>query len=140
TRESRIADPADAASIFSWLICESYDDKGNVVAYAYKAEDGENVDVTQANERNRSRAPITRTANRYLKHIRYGNHAPYFPKLLEDRAWPAPPSDQWYFEVVFDYGEHDEDAPLPDDDTRVTWKPRNDPFSSYRAGFEVRTY
>jgi hypothetical protein len=32
TDESRIFDPADATRIFSWLICESYDDKGNVIA------------------------------------------------------------------------------------------------------------
>src|SRR5215472_11803875 len=42
------------------------------------------------------------------------------------------------FEVVFDYGEHDTAAPMPDD--RGVWPVRNDPFSSYRAGFEVRTY
>src|SRR5438094_10255649 len=43
------------------------------------------------------------------------------------------------FEVVFDYGEHDPDAPKPDDTTN-TWLCRNDPFSNYRAGFEVRSY
>src|SRR5713101_9434748 len=36
TAESRIADPADPSRIFSWMICESYDDKGNVVSYRYK--------------------------------------------------------------------------------------------------------
>ncbi len=40
TAESRIADPADPGRIFSWLICESYDDKGNVIVYDYKPEDG----------------------------------------------------------------------------------------------------
>ena len=41
------------------------------------------------------------------------------------------------FEVVFDYGEHAPDAPQPDD--AGAWTFRDDPFSSYRAGFEVRT-
>jgi hypothetical protein len=41
------------------------------------------------------------------------------------------------FEVVFDYGEHDLDAPKPDDQGQ--WTFRDDPFSSYRSGFEVRT-
>lgn len=41
------------------------------------------------------------------------------------------------FEVVFDYGEHETDAPAPGDAGR--WDYRGDPFSSYRAGFEVRT-
>ncbi len=43
----------------------------------------------------------------------------------------------WKFEVVFDYGEHDADVPRPDDAGQ--WTYRDDPFSSYRAGFEVRT-
>ena len=37
---SRIADPLDASRIFSWLICESRDDKGNGIRYLYKKEDG----------------------------------------------------------------------------------------------------
>jgi RHS repeat-associated protein len=41
------------------------------------------------------------------------------------------------FEVVFDYGEHDADAPTTDDPG--PWTSRADPFSSYRASFEVRT-
>jgi hypothetical protein len=45
--ESRIADPADPTRVFSWLICESCDDKGNAIAYEYKAEDSTGVDVTQ---------------------------------------------------------------------------------------------
>src|SRR5687767_15291065 len=41
------------------------------------------------------------------------------------------------FEVVLDYGEHAANAPKPDDAGQ--WSYRSDPFSSYRAGFEVRT-
>ena len=37
--ESRIADPSDENGsekrVFSWLICESYDDKGNAIVYEY---------------------------------------------------------------------------------------------------------
>ena len=68
TLESRIADPDDPRRVFTWLICESYDDKGNAIVYEYAAENDLNVDLTQANERNR-----VRTANRYLKRISYGN-------------------------------------------------------------------
>src|SRR5947208_346532 len=81
------------------LICESHDDKGNVVEYEYLPEDTRDVDFTRASERNRSRS-----ANRYLKFVRYGNHAPYLP-TLGSGPWPAPPDDAWYFEMVFDYGE-----------------------------------
>jgi hypothetical protein len=48
TGQSRIADPQDAFRVFSWLICESYDDKGNAIVYDYVAEDSANVDRTQA--------------------------------------------------------------------------------------------
>jgi hypothetical protein len=131
---SRIADPTDPTRIFSWLICESYDDKGNVIVYHYKEEDSTQVDLSQAHERNRSRS-----ANRYLKYIRHGNHEPYHPQIGEGQPWPTlPGDDQWFFEVVFDYGEHDPNDPKPGDGGE--WQCRLDPFSSYRSGFEVRTY
>lgn len=135
TAESRIADSADPSRIFSWLICESYDDKGNVVVYRYKAEDSAAVDLTQANERNRS--DTTRSAQRYIKHIFYGNRTPYFPDLTA--AAPVALPTDWCFQLVFDYGEHDLLAPVPQD-TGQPWGCRLDPFSTYRSTFEVRTY
>jgi len=151
TAESRIADPDDETKIFSWLICESHDDKGNVVVYGYKPEDSKGVDDSQAHERNRT--DDTRKANRYLKRIRYGNHKPYLPQLSETEPWPTPAgaaakdgSTDWFFETVFDYGEHyaEDDQGKPSsvfvDDDQREWPVRKDPFSSYRAGFEVRTY
>jgi hypothetical protein len=143
TPNSRIYDPADPARVFSWLICESYDDKGNVIVYGYKEENSGGIDITKAHERNRNNT--TRAANRYLKRIRYGNKMPYWPKLSAADPWPTPPgatapdaSGDWCFEVVLDYGEHDSKAPKPNEAGQ--WDPRNDPFSTYRATFEVRTY
>ncbi|MGH8510412.1 MAG: SpvB/TcaC N-terminal domain-containing protein, partial [Gammaproteobacteria bacterium] len=143
TPESRIADPANPARIFSWLICESYDDKGNLIVYGYKEENSDDIGLSQVHERNRTND--TRKANRYLKRIRYGNHTPYLPQLSDTEPWPTAPgataqdgSAHWLFEVVLDYGEHGADTPKPND-TGV-WNLRNDPFSSYRSGFEVRTY
>jgi RHS repeat-associated protein len=145
---SRVFDPADPdpahpTRIFSWLICQSYDDKGNGIVYEYAGESDESVDKTQANERNR-----VRTANRYLKRIKYGNRV---SRLLQPDLTAA----QWLFEVVFDYDEgHYEELDL--DSTRPeaeqhrfvrasasparSWAVRPDPFSSHRAGFEARTY
>jgi len=120
---SRIADPDDPARIFSWLLDLSFDDRGNAVSYVYKAEDDSNVPDT-ASEANR-----TRTANRYLKQVLYGNDIPY-----DGDARPA----QWCFQLVLDYGEHDLGEPTPAEES--TWPCRPDPFSSYRSGFEVRTY
>jgi RHS repeat-associated protein len=135
TAGSRIADPADASRVFSWLICESYDDKGNVIAYQYKSENSDGVDVASAHETNRT--DVSRSANRYLKYVFYGNLTPYFLDLSLNK--PAALPTDWRFELVFDYGEHDENVPVPDD-TAKPWVCRADPFSSYRSSFEVRTY
>jgi len=130
TAESRITDPIEPTHVFSWLICESYDDKGNAIRYEYKAENSDGIITAQAHERNRT--SLSRSVNRYLKRIRYGNPTPQQPN--EDLSLRA----DWMFEVVFDYGEHDQTNPTPNDSG--IWTARNDPFSSYRSGFEVRTY
>ena len=44
------------------------------------------------------------------------------------------------FEVVFDYGEHDPDRPDRRRRPRPVAGAARDPFSTYRPGFEVRTY
>jgi RHS repeat-associated protein len=153
TLESRVADPADVSRVFSWLICESYDDKGNAVLYEYVAENAEGVDASQTNERNRARS-----ANRYLKYVRYGNRRPFLidpaqPSFRQSHV-PTPDfsSAGWMFEVVLDYGEGHYREALPDADGRVfatpllkppsggQWPARLDPFSVYRSCFEVRTY
>ena len=140
---SRIFDPENPERIFSWLICETYDDKGNIITYHYKAEDAANVKLAQAHQQNRGdekdpRRTASRYLNRYLKYIRYGNHTSYLPKLEADQPWPElPGDDNWYFEVVFDYGEHDQANPTPQEVN--TWRSRPDSFSSYRSTFEIRT-
>ncbi len=138
---ARIADPTDPKRIFSWLISETRDDRGNAVLYEYKPEDGAGVDLSRPHERNRGALDDPRrTVNRYPKRIRYGNQTPLLdeqgqrPRLLtEDQLQSA----GWLFEVIFDYGEHDLDTPTPGD--TGPWTYRADPFSTYRAGFEVRT-
>ncbi len=152
---SRVADPLDVSRIFSWLICETRDDKGNGVLYRYKAEDGLGVQLGKAHERNRGpRNDARRTANRYLKRILYGNRTPLLddagrrPRFLDPEEIDAQVGNgDWMFEVVFDYDDHDAAVPKPNDDQakdpagalRYPWKPRLDAFSTYRAGFEVRT-
>ncbi len=140
TSDSRIADPNDPSRIFTWLISECHDDKGNVISYGYKGENSDAVDLRQVHERNRASGPSAadrRSANRYLKRVLYGNRSPYRPDLSAPAAVPLPSS--WCFELVFDYGDHDPDVPLPTEPGRL-WAARGDPFSTYRAAFEVRTY
>jgi len=119
TAASRIADPSDSTIIFSWLVCESHDDKGNAIRYEYKAENSQGIDLSSAHERNRS--DITRAANRHLKRIKYGNRTPR--QTNEDLSL----RNDWMFEVVFDYGDHDADIPEPSDNSNP-WTVRNDPF------------
>ena len=42
--------PPHPTRIFGWLICASYDDKGNAIVYRYAQENSDNVDLSQANE------------------------------------------------------------------------------------------
>lgn len=145
TKESRISEPADKPTdesrIFSWLVCESYDDKGNATLYRYEVENSDNVDTSQLHEKNRNLLAFS--ANRYLKRILYGNRTPRLPgEDLFKRK-------DWLFEVVFDYDEgHYETLPVdthqrqfvrPFKNKMRNWSGRQDAFSSYRAGFEVRT-
>jgi RHS repeat-associated protein len=129
--ESRVADPADPIRrVFTWLASESHDDKGNVLSYEYVAENEIGVPVGRLEEAGRTEA--ARTAARYLKRIRYGNRRPHVSgENLRARA-------DWMFEVVLDYGDHDQITPIPSPDR--PWPVREDPFSTYRAGFELRTY
>jgi hypothetical protein len=148
---SRIADPCNPLHVFTWLICRSYDDKGNAIVYDYEGENSANVDPSRASERNR-----LRSANRYLKRVRYGNRRP----VLLDPAQPGFRTSHllthdldaaaWMFSLVLDYGEgHYAEEPCLEDGRvfaeaacapRHVWPVRADPFSSFRAGFEVRTY
>lgn len=126
---SRIFDPLDDTHVFAWLLEMTYDDKGNVILYEYKPEDRANVSRS-LNEEHRNV-----TANRYLKRIKYGNQSPYYPDHVAPNPVPLP--SQWHFQVVFDYGDHNLAVPRVEDGD---WPSRADPFSSYRAGFELRTY
>ncbi|WP_406389680.1 SpvB/TcaC N-terminal domain-containing protein [Streptomyces sp. NBC_00887] len=131
--ESRVQGPPNPdgspRQVFSWLISETSDDKGNVVRYEYRAENSDKVEVTTAHEQ--CRTETSRATQRYLKRIRYGNRT----SALVGRR---PDVDEWMFEVVLDYGEHDTADPSPRGEG--TWLCRRDPFSTHRAGFEVRTY
>jgi len=156
---SRIADPENLRHIFTWLICETRDDKGNAVLYDYQSEDGAGINPNWAHERNRGGCDDPRRrANRYLKHIRYGNrehmldgHGHRPPFLTDEQI----KNTGWMFEVVFDFDEaHYSEIALDEARTEAEqhrytkasalagqpWTVRPDPFSTYRAGFEVRTY
>lgn len=138
TNQARIADKeGPGARVFQWLIEESRDDRGNIISYIYEKENFNRV-ARSASEENRFTFNNGLT-NRYIKRIKYGNRTPGQSNFL--------------FEVLFDYGEHKYTLEHSDPEERVSclidetsgntyneWECRPDPFSTYRAGFEVRTY
>jgi RHS repeat-associated protein len=129
---SCVYDPADETHIFEWRISRTWDLKGNVVDYVYQQEDGAGIDPGLAHEINRSSG--ARCAQTYLRKIQYGNRTPYVVDVSAE-AEPALPLN-WMFTLSLDYGDHATSNIDPDQ----TWPLRPDPFSSYRACFEVRTY
>ncbi len=132
----RIADPTDSSKIFKWLPEFSFDNKGSWVWYEYKPEDLAGV-ANEVQEKNRFnfKAPYV---NMHLKRIKYGNQDAYY--IDETRPYEAqlPVNPTYFFELVLDYGEHTKNSPNPIDNGQ--WLARKDPFSSYRACFEMRTY
>jgi len=126
----RIADPAQPARVLRWLLERTYDDRGNVAEYEYKQEDLVGVDASAVFERHRGAASC---GQRHIKRIRYGNRTPYDPG---ESAGVHPEAD-FMFVVVFDYGDHATESPALADEQ--PWVHRQDPFSTYRQGFELRT-
>jgi RHS repeat-associated protein len=127
---ARISDPSAPSRVFSWLPELSYNDKGDCLEYSYVPED-------ILHERNRLNG-LAPYANTYLKRVKYGNKNPYYASLAQPFNPQAPVNPAYFFELVFDYGDHDPDAPTPA--IQRPWPCRLDPFSLYKPGFEVRTY
>jgi YD repeat-containing protein len=118
---AQVADPDDSKRVFEWLLEEVRDEVGNVTQYVYKAEDRAGAPRTAA-ERMRS-LPGNKATYRYPKRVLYGNRTTFA-------------ASDFAFELVFDYGEHDEDSVSE----TVAWPVRADVFSSFRAGFDQRCY
>jgi len=140
---SRVMNPDNPAHIFQWNVCEVHDDKGNVTVFQYTRETGLGMGGSRIEEPERKLAQ--RTANCLPDRIRYGNLKPYLPTYEQTGAvWPGPDDiagQQWMFEVVFDYSPPDSvEPPSAAPAAPSKWRVRKDPFSTHRAGFEVRTY
>ncbi|MFW2373133.1 MAG: SpvB/TcaC N-terminal domain-containing protein [Gammaproteobacteria bacterium] len=117
---TKIVDPQNRSHVFEWLIETSYDAKGNRIVYEYKQENSENI-PQQLGEKQRIKN-ATGFANKYLKRVKY---SPFSGN-----------AERFHFQLLFDYGEHTNNTP----EETTSWPSRLDPFSSYMAGFELRTY
>lgn len=131
----RIVHPDDSSKVFQWMIERSWDDKGNVMLYEYKKENTDGIAPQLMHESHRLRD--NNAFNQlYLKEIHYGNTEMYSPS--DATFFDAGSTNNWLFTLLFDYGEHSEGNPLPSD--TGTWDLRQDPYSSFKSGFELRTY
>ncbi|MBN8586487.1 MAG: OmpA family protein [Ignavibacteria bacterium] len=128
---SRLSDPQNNLKIFEWMPEFVFDDKGNCAIYRYKHEDSLGFNPGLLHNRNRIENGNLKYTNIYLEKILYGNKIPY------DKFGDAYPADSSFmFQTIFDYG-----TLLPGDavDTINQWDFRNDDFSEYKSGFEIRT-
>lgn len=163
---SRLADPDDASRIYEWLLEETYDAVGNHILYEYAKDDPKLythedllLGLNSIFDHNRSATQL------YIRRIYYGN----LPDPLVDEhgstiAYPngSPVGHlrhgrRYAFEVVLDYGDWDLPTKQPhpepppanqqelfglDPATSNQHNPvpiRDDRFSMFRAGFEIRT-
>lgn len=133
TSQAKLSDPHNPDHIFSWLLEEVYDTLGDHQLIFYKRENTENVDTNEIYEKNR-----TVGAQLYVERIRYGNKEPIHDSVILSHAPELSDASQWSFEVVYNYGEYENNnspyIPVH------KWCRRSDPFSTYSAGFEIRTY
>ena len=58
------ATPRTPERIFSWLVRETRDDRGNAIGYRYKSEDGAGVDLSAAHQSGRGPRNASRLVSR----------------------------------------------------------------------------
>ena len=163
---SRIADPENAQRVYEWLLQETFDATGNHILYEYAKDNPKlythedpSLDLPAIFDRNRNATQL------YIRRIYYGN----LPNPLLDSQGNAVTypdgtaighlreGRRYAFEVLFDYGDwetptkqpHPDPAPAgqqelfgPDPSLSAENNPvpiREDCFSNFRAGFEIRT-
>ncbi|MBO9703281.1 MAG: insecticidal toxin complex protein [Sporocytophaga sp.] len=127
---SIIFDPKDPLKIFEWLPEFVFDDKGNCAHYIYQRENAKGIDMSYVHNKHRQEKGNITYTNLYLSKILYGNKTPY--KSFGDTY---PLNSDYLFSTVLDYGEYNDNTYEPLNE----WTFRKDPFSNYKAGFEIRT-
>lgn len=130
SNEARIYDSLNPSKIAEWKIERKYDSLGNCIQYNYFRENTTNVNNGPA-EYNRLNNG-TAFNQLYPRSIQYGNSVMY-----NTAEWA---NNKWYFEVIFNYGEDDSTYPINVNNSNINWSQRQDSFSNFRYGFEIRTY
>lgn len=146
TENARIFDPDHPERVYEWLLQETFDAKGNHILYEY-ARERDDLALDSLSERNRRYG-----SQRYIRRIFYGNVSQDLSEVEcqctgTDHVDPfSPLSRRYVFELLFDYGDLSGQPYAPyvkptdrSETTTAQWPVRSDPFSHFRAGFEVRT-
>lgn len=145
--EARIADPANELRVYKWLAQLSYDNKGNVMQYFYITDNDPETIPAAIHERNRKNG-LSEWTNTYVKSIAYCNINSFTPSneyqpTLTQKAEGGIETELfnagYQMQLVFDYGNHNPSQPVPYD-ALTGMTVRKDPFSDFKAGFEIRTY
>lgn len=132
TDNSILSNPDDQSQIYEWLPEFVFDDKGNCSQYIYKKDDEIGFNDLLIHNRNRLKNAKINYTNLYLEKIIYGNKTPY--KDFEDAF---PDESDFMFQTIFDFGTTDS---VSEPFERInSWNFREDAFSDYKAGFEIRT-
>ncbi len=130
--QSYIADPEHPDHIAEWLLEESVSAMGEHICYDYQSENDCNIDTAEGT------AHPKVGAQRYLQQVRYGNLKSSDTLYAFEK--PATQDDKWLFTLVFDYGERSNTlSEVPQLNSETDWTCRQDCFSRYEYGFEVRT-
>ena len=111
--------------IFQWLLRVTRDPCGNVIYYKYQRDSKPAQFPNQSISRSEKNHEYNQV---YLSEIRYMN----FRETGDDQ-------DQFIIRVLFDYGQYNEDGSKRNGTGTQEWDFRLDRFSTYRAGFEIRT-
>ncbi|MGT3351599.1 Tc family toxin subunit TcaC [Yersinia enterocolitica] len=130
--QAHIADPEHPDHIAEWLLEESVSAMGEHICYDYQSENDCNIDTAEGT------AHPKVGAQPYLQQVRYGNLTS--SEVLYTVKKPSAKDDKWLFTLVFDYGERTNTlSDAPQLKPNGNWPCRQDPFSRYEYGFEVRT-
>lgn len=131
--QARISNPDNALQTAAWLTESSVSATGEQIWYQYRAEDDEGCGADEID------AHPDAVPQCYLAAVWYGNRQ-------ASRRLPGlttlPAESSWLFILAFDYGERASgtaDIPSWQEPGAGKWRCRQDVFSGWEYGFEVRT-
>lgn len=129
---AQIVDSQNSAHIAQWNLNASVSAMGEQIEYHYRAEDEQGCDKQEIQSHKNA------NTQRYLEKVYYGN--PVGERALSCTKIDNTLPKNALFTLVFDYGERSSAlASYPQWQSNSSWTLRQDCFSLFHYGFEVRT-